>query len=199
MWKTASPLQWGIFKRKQICSSCKRFLMKCFIISVTRSATLLMCCITLSYKLVILSCTVDAAGDERVSESQKTESVWGVAKWSSRVYRQLSEVRHFNLLLFWKCAATLFFLQLNDINMVAVLGLIPFSSPRSHLSPPKSRTLNEVCYYSSSATVRRHLNATPRTSIQAALSSPHYYLQVHPSNIIKCVTVLTWGETETTF
>lgn len=49
--------------------------MKCFIISVTRSATLLMCCITLSYKLVILSCTVDAAGDERVSESQKTESV----------------------------------------------------------------------------------------------------------------------------
>lgn len=136
MWKTASPLQWGIFKRKQICSSCKRFLMKCFIISVTRSATLLMCCITLSYKLVILSCTVDAAGDERVSESQKTESVWGVAKWSSRVYRQLSEVRHFNLLLFWKCAATLFFLQWNDINMVAVLGLIPFSRPGVTCRPP---------------------------------------------------------------
>ncbi|XP_041667917.1 origin recognition complex subunit 3 [Cheilinus undulatus] len=46
-----------------------------------------------------------------------------------------------------------------------------------HLSPPESQTLNEVCYYSSSATVRRHLNATPRTSIQAALSSPYYYLQ----------------------
>uniref|UniRef100_A0A671U2Q6 Origin recognition complex subunit 3 n=1 Tax=Sparus aurata TaxID=8175 RepID=A0A671U2Q6_SPAAU len=49
--------------------------------------------------------------------------------------------------------------------------------PRSHLSPPESHTLNEVCYYTSSATVRRHLNATPRTSIQAALNSPYYYLQ----------------------
>ncbi|XP_039993496.1 origin recognition complex subunit 3 isoform X2 [Xiphias gladius] len=48
---------------------------------------------------------------------------------------------------------------------------------KSHLSPPESQALNEVCYYSSSATVRRHLNATPRTSIQAALSSPYYYLQ----------------------
>ncbi|XP_071354044.1 origin recognition complex subunit 3 [Trachinotus anak] len=48
---------------------------------------------------------------------------------------------------------------------------------KSHLSPPECQTLNEVCYYSSSATLRRHLNATPRTSIQAALSSPYYYLQ----------------------
>ncbi|KAM7375937.1 hypothetical protein PAMP_005697 [Pampus punctatissimus] len=48
---------------------------------------------------------------------------------------------------------------------------------KSHLSPPESQTLNEVCYYSSSASVRRHLNATPRTSIQAALSSPYYFLQ----------------------
>ncbi|KAK2825988.1 hypothetical protein Q5P01_020202 [Channa striata] len=48
---------------------------------------------------------------------------------------------------------------------------------KNHLSPPESQTLYEVCYYSSSATVRRHLNATPRTSIQAALSSPYYYLQ----------------------
>uniref|UniRef100_A0A671U0E3 Origin recognition complex subunit 3 n=1 Tax=Sparus aurata TaxID=8175 RepID=A0A671U0E3_SPAAU len=48
---------------------------------------------------------------------------------------------------------------------------------KSHLSPPESHTLNEVCYYTSSATVRRHLNATPRTSIQAALNSPYYYLQ----------------------
>uniref|UniRef100_A0A3Q2YE56 Origin recognition complex subunit 3 n=1 Tax=Hippocampus comes TaxID=109280 RepID=A0A3Q2YE56_HIPCM len=46
----------------------------------------------------------------------------------------------------------------------------------SHLPPPESQTLNEVCYYSSSSSVRRHLNATPRTSIQAALSSPYYYL-----------------------
>ncbi|TKS86679.1 Origin recognition complex subunit 3 [Collichthys lucidus] len=48
---------------------------------------------------------------------------------------------------------------------------------KSHLSPPETQTLYEVCYYTSSATVRRHLNATPRTSIQAALSSPYYYLQ----------------------
>nr|XP_057947156.1 origin recognition complex subunit 3 [Doryrhamphus excisus] len=47
---------------------------------------------------------------------------------------------------------------------------------KSHLSPPECQTLNEVCYYSSSSSVRRHLNATPRTSIQAALSSPYYYL-----------------------
>ncbi|XP_077477400.1 origin recognition complex subunit 3 [Stigmatopora argus] len=47
---------------------------------------------------------------------------------------------------------------------------------KSHLSPPESQTLNEVYYYSSSSTVRRHLNATPRTSIQTALSSPYYYL-----------------------
>uniref|UniRef100_A0AAX7VH05 Origin recognition complex subunit 3 n=1 Tax=Astatotilapia calliptera TaxID=8154 RepID=A0AAX7VH05_ASTCA len=48
---------------------------------------------------------------------------------------------------------------------------------KSHLSPPESQPLYEVCYYSSSATVRRHLNATPRTSIQAALSNPYHYLQ----------------------
>uniref|UniRef100_A0A4W6F619 Origin recognition complex subunit 3 n=1 Tax=Lates calcarifer TaxID=8187 RepID=A0A4W6F619_LATCA len=54
---------------------------------------------------------------------------------------------------------------------------------RSYLSPPESQTLNEVCYYSSSATVRRHLNATPRTSIQAALSSPYYYLQTEDGSV----------------
>uniref|UniRef100_A0A3Q4H234 Origin recognition complex subunit 3 n=1 Tax=Neolamprologus brichardi TaxID=32507 RepID=A0A3Q4H234_NEOBR len=48
---------------------------------------------------------------------------------------------------------------------------------KSHLFPPESQPLYEVCYYSSSATVRRHLNATPRTSIQAALSNPYHYLQ----------------------
>ncbi|XP_028251389.1 origin recognition complex subunit 3 [Parambassis ranga] len=48
---------------------------------------------------------------------------------------------------------------------------------KSHLSSPEAQTLHEVCYYSLSATVRRHLNATPRTSIQAALSSPYYYLR----------------------
>ncbi|KAM6912571.1 origin recognition complex subunit 3 [Xenentodon cancila] len=48
---------------------------------------------------------------------------------------------------------------------------------KSHLSQPQSQTLHEVCYFSSSATVRHHLNATPRTSIQEALRNPHYYLQ----------------------
>uniref|UniRef100_A0A7N8X8M1 Origin recognition complex subunit 3 n=1 Tax=Mastacembelus armatus TaxID=205130 RepID=A0A7N8X8M1_9TELE len=54
---------------------------------------------------------------------------------------------------------------------------------KSHLSPPDSQTLNEVSYYSSSATVRRHINATPRTSIQAALSSPYYYLQTEDGSV----------------
>ena len=46
--------------------------------------------------------------------------------------------------------------------------------------PPETQPLHEVCYYSSSALLRRHLNATPRTSIQTALSSPYHYLQVPP-------------------
>uniref|UniRef100_A0A8C9W3Z2 Origin recognition complex subunit 3 n=1 Tax=Scleropages formosus TaxID=113540 RepID=A0A8C9W3Z2_SCLFO len=49
--------------------------------------------------------------------------------------------------------------------------------PRTHLYPPESQPLYEVWYYSSSGTVRRHLNATPRTSIQTALSHPYCYLQ----------------------
>uniref|UniRef100_A0A8B9LCG6 Origin recognition complex subunit 3 n=1 Tax=Astyanax mexicanus TaxID=7994 RepID=A0A8B9LCG6_ASTMX len=48
---------------------------------------------------------------------------------------------------------------------------------RSYLTPPELQPLNEVCYYSSSGVLRRHLNATPRTSIQTALSHPFYYLQ----------------------
>ncbi|XP_046711703.1 origin recognition complex subunit 3 isoform X2 [Silurus meridionalis] len=48
---------------------------------------------------------------------------------------------------------------------------------RSHLTPPELQPLYEVCYYSSSGILRRHLNATPRTSIQTALSHPFYYLQ----------------------
>ncbi|XP_031436874.1 origin recognition complex subunit 3 isoform X2 [Clupea harengus] len=48
---------------------------------------------------------------------------------------------------------------------------------RAHLVPPESQPLNEVCYYGSSGVLRRHLNATPRTSIQTALSHPYYYLQ----------------------
>uniref|UniRef100_A0A673CS56 Origin recognition complex subunit 3 n=1 Tax=Sphaeramia orbicularis TaxID=375764 RepID=A0A673CS56_9TELE len=54
---------------------------------------------------------------------------------------------------------------------------------KSHLSPPEAQTLYEVCYYTSSATVRRHLNATPRTSIQAALSNPYHYLQTEDGSV----------------
>lgn len=101
-------------------------------------------------------------------------------------------------LRYWKCAALQ---QFYTIKVHKKYGRNSSStnislSPRSHLSPPESQTLNEVCYYSSSATVRRHLNATPRISIQAALSSPYYYLQVRLPNRIKCVTILTWAETE---
>ncbi|XP_062863227.1 origin recognition complex subunit 3 isoform X2 [Trichomycterus rosablanca] len=48
---------------------------------------------------------------------------------------------------------------------------------RSHLIPPETQPLYEVCYYSFSGVLRRHLNATPRTSIQTALNHPFYYLQ----------------------
>uniref|UniRef100_A0A8D3E115 Origin recognition complex subunit 3 n=1 Tax=Scophthalmus maximus TaxID=52904 RepID=A0A8D3E115_SCOMX len=54
---------------------------------------------------------------------------------------------------------------------------------KSHLCPPESQTLNEACYYSSSATVRRHLNAAPRTSIQAALRTPYYYIQTEDGSV----------------
>lgn len=48
------------------------------------------------------SCVVDAAGDERDSQIQETESVRGPTKWSSWVYRQLSEVRRVTYFLCWK-------------------------------------------------------------------------------------------------
>ncbi|KAJ0055986.1 hypothetical protein NL108_017215 [Boleophthalmus pectinirostris] len=48
---------------------------------------------------------------------------------------------------------------------------------RAHLAPPESQPLHEVLYYRSSSTVRRHLNAAPRTSIQAALADPDFYLR----------------------
>uniref|UniRef100_A0A673H280 Origin recognition complex subunit 3-like n=1 Tax=Sinocyclocheilus rhinocerous TaxID=307959 RepID=A0A673H280_9TELE len=49
---------------------------------------------------------------------------------------------------------------------------------REYLTPAELQPLNEVCYYSSSGVLRQRLNVTPRTSIQAALSHPFYYLQV---------------------
>uniref|UniRef100_A0A671RRQ5 Origin recognition complex subunit 3 n=1 Tax=Sinocyclocheilus anshuiensis TaxID=1608454 RepID=A0A671RRQ5_9TELE len=48
---------------------------------------------------------------------------------------------------------------------------------REYLTPAELQPLNEVCYYSSSGVLRQRLNVTPRTSIQAALSHPFYYLQ----------------------
>lgn len=74
-------------------------------------------------------------------------------------------------------------------NITGQVTLEHFSS-RSYLPPPESQPLYEVCYYSSYSTVRRHLNATPRTSIQSALSSPYYYLQVRLPVVVKCDTVI---------
>ncbi|KAG5857220.1 origin recognition complex subunit 3 isoform X1 [Anguilla anguilla] len=48
---------------------------------------------------------------------------------------------------------------------------------KMHLTRPESQPLYEVCYCTSSGTLRHHLNATPRTSIQTALAHPYYYLQ----------------------
>uniref|UniRef100_A0A671RI76 Origin recognition complex subunit 3 n=1 Tax=Sinocyclocheilus anshuiensis TaxID=1608454 RepID=A0A671RI76_9TELE len=48
---------------------------------------------------------------------------------------------------------------------------------REYLTPAEFQPLNEVCYYSSSGVLRQRLNVTLRTSIQAALSHPFYYLK----------------------
>lgn len=48
---------------------------------------------------------------------------------------------------------------------------------RKYLTPAHLQPLSEVCYFSSSGILRQRLNVTPRTSIQAALNHPFYYLQ----------------------
>ncbi|XP_061091290.1 origin recognition complex subunit 3 isoform X6 [Conger conger] len=48
---------------------------------------------------------------------------------------------------------------------------------KMHLTRPESQPLYEVCYCTSSGTLRHHLNATPRTSLQMALTHPYCYLQ----------------------
>ncbi|KAK3089676.1 hypothetical protein FSP39_005541 [Pinctada imbricata] len=48
---------------------------------------------------------------------------------------------------------------------------------REYLKCPKSFPLYEIFYYDSGGVVRCHLNASPRSSVQMALSSPAHYLQ----------------------
>ncbi|XP_041044623.1 origin recognition complex subunit 3 isoform X2 [Carcharodon carcharias] len=48
---------------------------------------------------------------------------------------------------------------------------------RQYLLPPETQPLHEVVYFSAASTIRRHLNAAPRTALQTALSNPYYYLQ----------------------
>ncbi|XP_078068596.1 origin recognition complex subunit 3 isoform X2 [Mustelus asterias] len=48
---------------------------------------------------------------------------------------------------------------------------------RQYLLPPETQPLHEVVYFSAAGTIRRHLNAAPRTALQTALSNPYYYLQ----------------------
>ncbi|MBN3294448.1 ORC3 protein, partial [Polypterus senegalus] len=47
---------------------------------------------------------------------------------------------------------------------------------KKHLLPPEYLALHEVVYYSCSGTLRKHLNAAPRTAIQTALNNPYKYL-----------------------
>lgn len=60
-------------------------IIRIFIASLKRHTTS-------HYKLATPPRSVDAAGDERVSQSQEAESVRGAAKRDSRVYRRLGEV-----------------------------------------------------------------------------------------------------------
>uniref|UniRef100_UPI00398F1A2E origin recognition complex subunit 3 n=1 Tax=Pristiophorus japonicus TaxID=55135 RepID=UPI00398F1A2E len=48
---------------------------------------------------------------------------------------------------------------------------------RQYLLPPETQPLHELVYFSAASTLRKHLNAAPRTALQTALSNPYYYLQ----------------------
>ncbi|KAK3583931.1 hypothetical protein CHS0354_033717 [Potamilus streckersoni] len=48
---------------------------------------------------------------------------------------------------------------------------------RKYLVCPKNLPLHEIFYYDSSSTVKKHLNASPRSATQIALSNPHHHLQ----------------------
>ena len=49
---------------------------------------------------------------------------------------------------------------------------------RYHLRRVQSLPLHEIHYFDSTSTVKRHLVAAPRLSIQTALSDPYKYLKV---------------------
>ncbi|XP_053314572.1 origin recognition complex subunit 3 [Spea bombifrons] len=48
---------------------------------------------------------------------------------------------------------------------------------REYLAPPESQPLHEVIYFSGASTIRRHLNAVPRSALHAALNNPGSYLK----------------------
>lgn len=54
-----------------------------------------------------------------------------------------------------------------------------FYKNRKFLVCPTSLPLYEIFYYDAWGEIKRHLNASPRSVVQMALSSPHHYLQVH--------------------
>ncbi|XP_053143267.1 origin recognition complex subunit 3 isoform X2 [Hemicordylus capensis] len=48
---------------------------------------------------------------------------------------------------------------------------------RNHLVPAEMQTLHEVMYFSTTNTLREHLNAAPRIALHTALNSPYFYLK----------------------
>ncbi|XP_029451295.1 origin recognition complex subunit 3 isoform X2 [Rhinatrema bivittatum] len=48
---------------------------------------------------------------------------------------------------------------------------------RDYLVPPETKALYEVMYFSDASTLRRHLNAAPRTALHMALNNPYCYLK----------------------
>lgn len=58
-----------------------------------------------------------------------------------------------------------------------------FFKNRKYLVCPASLPLYEIFYYDEWGEIKRHLNASPRSVVQMALSSPHHYLQVYISTV----------------
>ncbi|XP_030051502.1 origin recognition complex subunit 3 [Microcaecilia unicolor] len=68
--------------------------------------------------------------------------------------------------------------KLNNFEVLR-LEVVEFldSLVRDYLVPPETKTLHEVLYFSSASTLRRHLNAAPRTALHMALNNPYCYLK----------------------